>query len=48
MNDVNDEERKDPEQQRLPSIEPIHFDKYEETYEERNQHNYDYMRFYQT
>jgi len=34
--DCLDEERKDPREQRLPSIECINFDKYEETYEERN------------
>ena len=32
--------------QRLPMIEPINFSRYEETYEERNQLQYDYMKFY--
>lgn len=32
----------------LPEIECINFDRYEETWEERNQHQYDYMKFYQT
>ena len=45
---LKDEEGKDPKEQRLPSIENIEFDRYEETFEERNEHKYDYMKFYQT
>jgi len=41
-----DEERKDPKLQCLPSIECIDFENYEETYEEKNQLQYDYMNFY--
>ena len=41
---LRDEERKDPKEQRLPEIDCIDFDRYEETYEERNQLQYDYMK----
>ena len=34
---TQDEERKDAKEQRLPEIEGIDFDRYEETYEERNE-----------
>lgn len=45
---LRDEERKEPKEQRLPEIDCIDFDRYEETYEERNQLQYDYMKQYQT
>ena len=43
---VIDEERKDPKLQRLPSMECIDFELYEETYEEKNKLQYDYMKFF--
>lgn len=48
MTEFADEERKDSAEQRLPLIDPIDFDHYEETYEEINEVSYDYMKYYKT
>ena len=42
-----DEERKDAAEQRLPSIEPINFDRYEETQEEKKQDKYKFQQIYE-